>query len=162
MRPIFEKMPGHVQDRRQIFRTLGSVELKKTDVILPRPPFSRGSARKTAFFRPPEFCKKRPRRTGKFRIFLAGVKISDPAKFPAGPRKSGSWPTPGNGLSGAFFRTLEMASPDPENGLPRPGKWPPQTRKMASPDQVPGPQKSPVWTPEIAFPAHFPARPQKS
>ena len=155
MRPIFEKMPGHGQDRSFFFWRPGSVELKKIDVILPRPLVFRPCERKNVFFGVPKKCtfsgpgNAPDRRSGNFGSRNFRVReISRDADFPGFPAP---WPDPEKSSIFRSSRPQKM----PRNGVPRPSE-------MASPDTLSGPQKTASGTQKSCPRPRNPARPQES
>ena len=136
-------MPGHGQDRSFFFFGPGSVELKKKDVILPRPLIFRPCEQKNAFSGLPKKCHFLGPKKCRSRIFpkirlpgipdpgaSSGAKIcpfSDPSQDPS--RTPGKWP--------------EMASPDrPQTASQDPSQDPSRTQKSAQ-NSLPRPAPDP-------------------
>ena len=111
------------------------MELKKIDVILPRPLVFRPCERKNVFFGVPKKCtfsgpgNAPDRRSGNFGSRNFRVReISRDADFPGFPAP---WPDPEKSMIFRSSRPQKM----PRNGVPRPSE-------MASPDTLSGPQKT--------------------
>ena len=126
MRPIFEKMPGHGQDRSFFFFGPGSVELKKKDVILPRPLIFRPCEQKNAFFGVPKKCTFLGPKSAPDQIFLARTRI---------------FPDPENLVRDADFPGF----PDPSQ---TPRKWSPRTKKRARKWSPRTPENGQKWRPQ--------------
>ena len=131
------------------------MELKKIDVILPRPLVFRPCERKNVFFGVPKKCtfsgpgNAPDRRSGNFGSRNFRVReISRDADFPGFPAP---WPDPEKSSIFRSSRPQKM----PRNGGPRPSE-------MASPDTLSGPQKTASGTQKSCPRPRNPARPQES
>ena len=152
---FLKKCPAMVKTEAFFFWRPGSVELKKIDVILPRPLVFRPCERKNVFFGVPKKCtfsgpgNAPDRRSGNFGSRNFRVReISRDADFPGFPAP---WPDPEKSSIFRSSRPQKM----PRNGVPRPSE-------MASPDTLSGPQKTASGTQKSCPRPKNPARPQKT